>query len=253
MTAMSRKMLEHDPGEIEVLLPWHAAGTLNAQDARRVAATLAADPLLAKRYDAIKQEMAATVAFNEDLGAPSARAMHRLFAAIDAEPLGGARPVTVRPGRFTRFFASLSPRMLAWSASFGAALLLLQAGLIGAMLAPPQPATLQAAAFQDAAYREAPVARPAEPITRSLVPQTPARQTLAPKTTAYALIRFAPDARASDIAALLDSYRASVVGSSRGGVFRVQFGDGSISKIETDRLMDRLQAEKIVGMALPAH
>jgi len=31
-----KKMLEQEPGEIEMLMPWHAAGTLNARDARRV-------------------------------------------------------------------------------------------------------------------------------------------------------------------------------------------------------------------------
>ena len=36
MMALSKKMLEQEPSEIEMLLPWHAAGTLNARDARRV-------------------------------------------------------------------------------------------------------------------------------------------------------------------------------------------------------------------------
>ena len=35
MMAM-KKMLEQEPSEIELLLPWHAAGTLNPRDARRV-------------------------------------------------------------------------------------------------------------------------------------------------------------------------------------------------------------------------
>src|SRR5207302_9116507 len=35
MMAMSKKILEQEPSEIEMLLPWHAAGTLNARDARR--------------------------------------------------------------------------------------------------------------------------------------------------------------------------------------------------------------------------
>ena len=29
MMAASKKMLEQEPSEIEMLLPWHAAGTLN--------------------------------------------------------------------------------------------------------------------------------------------------------------------------------------------------------------------------------
>ena len=36
MMAMSKKIPDQDPGAIEALLPWHAAGTLSARDTRRV-------------------------------------------------------------------------------------------------------------------------------------------------------------------------------------------------------------------------
>ena len=36
MMAASRKMVEQEPSEIELLLPWHAAGTLNPRDSRKV-------------------------------------------------------------------------------------------------------------------------------------------------------------------------------------------------------------------------
>jgi anti-sigma factor RsiW len=74
MMAMSKKMLD-EPGEIEVLLPWHAAGTLNARDARRVEEALARDPELARQYAVIREEYAETIDLNESLGAPSARAI----------------------------------------------------------------------------------------------------------------------------------------------------------------------------------
>ena len=41
MMAASKKMLDQEPGEIEMLLPFHAAGTLDARDARRVEEALA--------------------------------------------------------------------------------------------------------------------------------------------------------------------------------------------------------------------
>src|SRR4249919_2449793 len=85
MMAMSKKMAD-EPGEIEMLLPWHAAGTLNTRDARRVEEALARDPELAKQYAVIGEEYAETIGLNESLGAPSARAMQKLFAAIDGEP-----------------------------------------------------------------------------------------------------------------------------------------------------------------------
>jgi len=87
MMALSKKMLEQEPSEIEMLLPWYAAGTLNARDARRVEEALAVDPELAKQYAVIREEYAETIDLNESLGAPSARAMQKLFAAIDAEPV----------------------------------------------------------------------------------------------------------------------------------------------------------------------
>ena len=87
--AISKKILEQEPSEIEMLLPWHAAGTLNTRDARRVDDALARDSELAKRYALIQEEYAETIHLNESLGAPSARAMQKLFAAINGAP---ARP-----------------------------------------------------------------------------------------------------------------------------------------------------------------
>ena len=86
MMAVSKKMLEHEPSEIEMLLPWHAAGTLNARDARLVDEALVRDPELAKQYAVIREEYAETIHLNESLGAPSTRAMQKLFTAIEAEP-----------------------------------------------------------------------------------------------------------------------------------------------------------------------
>ena len=84
--AASKKILEQEPSELELLLPWHAAGTLSDRDARRVEEALAHDPALARQYAVIREEYAETISLNESLGAPSARAMTKLFAAIDGEP-----------------------------------------------------------------------------------------------------------------------------------------------------------------------
>ena len=113
MMAMNKKILEQEPGDIEALLPWHAAGTLSARDARRVEDALARDPSLAKQYAAIQEEYAETIALNESLGAPSARAMQKLFAAIDAEPARKPSASLKFSARIAEFFAGLSPRTLA--------------------------------------------------------------------------------------------------------------------------------------------
>src|SRR6478736_7441431 len=115
MMAMSKKMLD-EPSEIEMLLPWHAAGTLNARDARRVEEALVRDPELARQYAVIREEYAETIHLNESLGPPSARAMQKLFAAIDEEPERKPSVSSAFSARISEFFARLSPRTLAWSA-----------------------------------------------------------------------------------------------------------------------------------------
>jgi anti-sigma factor RsiW len=230
MMATSKKILEQEPSEIEMLLPWHAAGTLNARDSRRVDEALARDPELARQYAVIREEYAETIDLNESLGAPSARAMQKLFAAIDAEPARKPHASLDVAARLTGFFASLSPRTLAWSASFGALALLLQAGVIGAVLMNDRPAAFQTASLSTN-----------EPITRELG---------AAVALPRALVRFAPDARVADITALLDKYQASIVDGAKGGLFRLQFGDRAMSKDEVSGLISRLQNEKIVSLAV---
>jgi hypothetical protein len=235
MMATSKKILEQEPSEVEMLLPWHATGTLNARDARRVDEALARDPALAKQYAAIQQEYAETIHLNESLGAPSARAMQKLFAAIDGEP---ARKPSVSfdiSARIAGFFAKLSPRTLAWSASLGALLLLLQAGVIGAVLMTKQNASFQTASLSPNAPS------PGAPITCALGPEAPPPR---------ALVRFAPDARVADITALLDKYQASIVDGAKGGLFRLEFANRAMTKDDFSGLLSRLQNEKIVSLAV---
>lgn len=135
MRAMSNKIMDNEPEEVEALLPWYAAGTLSERDSRRVEDALRQDAVLQKQYAVIREEYAETVALNEEFGAPSSRALQKLMAAIDAEPVRAQSAAALkRPGRFAGFFASLSPRTLAWSASFGGLALMVQAGLIGTIL-----------------------------------------------------------------------------------------------------------------------
>jgi anti-sigma factor RsiW len=224
MMAMNKKILEKDPGDIEALLPWHAAGTLSARDTRRVEDALARDPSLARQYAAIQEEYAETIALNESLGAPSSRAMAKLFAAIDAEPVRKPSGSFNIPARIAEFFGSLSPRTLAYSAALGALALLLQAGVIGAILAKQQAGSFQTASLSGP------------------------RQETGPQ----AFVRFTPDARVSDITAFLDANQATIINSTAGGMFRLQFGDKPMSKQEIAGLMTRLQNEKIINLAAPA-
>lgn len=225
MMAMSKRIPDQEPSEIESLLPWHAAGTLNARDTRRVDDALASDPELARQYAAIREEYAETILLNESLGAPSSRAMQKLFAAIDAEPARKSYPSLHISARVAGFFASLSPRTLATAAAVGALALLLQAGVIGAVLVK------QSGRFQTASL------------------STNERQAEQGPT---ALVRFAPDAKVAEVTAFLDTYHASIVDGAKSGMFRLQFAGQATSPQDVAALMTRLQNEKIISLAVVA-
>ena len=230
MTATNKSVPQEEPEELEALLPWHATGTLSARDARRVEDALARSPALARQYSVIRDEYAETIHLNESLGAPSASAMQKLFAAIDAEPVRQPSAWSNFSARFFGFFAGLSPRTLAWSSSLGALAILLQAGVIGTLV------TNQPASFQTASLSM----NEPQSITRDLSSTPPVR----------ALVRFAPDARVGDVTALLDKYQASIVDGAKGGMFRLQFAKGAASKDEFANLLSRLQNEKAVSLAV---
>lgn len=222
MMAQSKDAVERTPTELEELLPFHAAGTLNARDARRVEEALAGDADLARQFAEIQDEYAETILLNESLGAPSARAMQKLFEAIDAEPARTAPTLFNPVSRIAGFFAGLSPRTLAYSAVVGALALLLQAGVIGTLVKD------RAGSFQ----------------TASTEGQSGAGT--------VALVQFAPDARLADITQFLDSYDASIVSGPKAGMFRIRFGHKALPKQEADQLITRVQGEKIVTQALPS-
>jgi anti-sigma factor RsiW len=230
MMAASKKIVEQEPSDVELLLPWHAAGTLNARDARKVEEALARDPELARQYAVIREEYAGTIELNESLGAPSTRAMQKLFAAIDAEPARKPSASQSLVTRFSSLFSGLSPRTLAWSASLGALVLVLQAGIIAGVLMDNRQSTFQTASLS---MNE-------QSVTRDLSAAPPPR----------ALVRFAADAHVGDVTALLDKYQASIVGGAKGGMFRLQFANGSMSKDEFANLLGRLQNEKAVSLAV---
>lgn len=229
MTA-AKTVTDDEPGDVEALLPWHAAGTLSARDIRRVEEALARDPDLAKQYAVIRDEYVETISLNESLGAPSVGALQKLFAAIDAEP---ALSVPIARldlwARISQFFSDLSPRTLAAAGAVGALVVVLQAGVIAAMLAKDDGGQ---------SFRTASHSAPDAPLTRGL----------AVEAGPQALVRFAPEARMSDISAFLDTYQATIVSVSRNGLFRLRFDQHK----DFPGLLGKLQSEAIVNLAVPA-
>ena len=212
---------EPERHEIEALLPWHAAGTLNRRDADRVERAIAGDHELARRFDLVREELAETIHLNETLGAPSARAMERLFAAIDNEEVRA--PVRRRSfdlaGRISELLSSFSPRTLAWGASAAAVVLLLQAGVIAGVVMKDQPA----------------------PGGMNLASVGP---------SSYAQVRFAPQATATDITNFLGAYRVKLVaGPAVGGMYTIEFSE---SAAEVSKIVQQMQQEtRVVQMIAP--
>jgi hypothetical protein len=222
MNAMSKEA----PGrqDIEALLPWHAAGTLSRRDAQRVEQALASDQDLARQYAAVREELAETIRLNESLGAPSARAMEKLFAAIDAEAAPRRSRSLNLSARWAEFMAGFSPRTLAWSAGAAALAIVLQAAVITGVMIKDR-----GAGFEIASHGQ---------------------QVTAPGS--FALVRFAPEATAADITRFLEANKLTVVGGpATGGMYRIRVADANAPKDEVARVMERIQGDRLIGFAAP--
>src|SRR3972149_2135589 len=109
--------------DVEELLPWHAGGAPGAPA-----------PAPARRYALVREELGETIHLNETLGAPSAHAMEKLFAKIDAEPARKPAVSLNLAARVAEFFASFSPRTLAYAGGAAVLAILMQAGFIAGVM-----------------------------------------------------------------------------------------------------------------------
>jgi len=220
--------------KIELLLPWHASGTLNSRDADEVEKALAQDKELARRFAMVRNEMTETILLNETLGAPSARAMENLFKAIDKEPKGVRRHAASGlrawlKDLFTpRVFES---RLLVYLASTSAVIMVLQAAVIAKMELADRDgggATFETASAPTSATRGIDVG-------------------------SYALVRFAPQANIVGVTKFLDSRGALIVDGRPGGLFRMRIARTHLAADELARAVKEFQsASNLVSFAAPA-
>src|SRR5215213_6073634 len=218
-TMFKNKAAERE--EIEALLPWHAAGTLSRREADMVERALATDADLAAQFETIREDLAETIVANESLGAPSARAMQRLMADIEADASTARRArSSFNLGEWlSERLSSFSPRTLAWSATAAALAVVLQAGLLAGMFVNEQKGT----SFQTASV----------------------------KSGAYALISFSPQASVADVTKLLESYKIAVIEGPTGGVYTVRLALTGMPKEELARTVKKLQDEPAVRFIGP--
>ena len=218
---------ETERRDIEALLPWHAAGTLSRRDAQRVEAALQEDRDLARQFERVREELGETIHLNETLGAPSARAMERLLAGIEAEGAKGRRRPSFSLSAFIgERLTMFSPRTLAWSAVTAMLAIVLQAGLL-ANLYINEPGSEVPTAYKTAS---AP--------TRSL----------GTVTGSYALIGFTQQASAADVTKFLEAHKASIVeGPKSGGLYRIRVSETVLSKKDLAAVVKQMQDDsKIV-------
>ena len=219
---------EPERQDLEALLPWHATGTLNRRDADRVEQALACDRDLARCYDLVREELAETIHLNETLGAPSARAMEKLFAAIDAEEARSpSRRRSLDPGRrISEFLSGFAPRTLAWSAAVAVLAILAQAAIITGVVLKEDTA-------------------PNGPKLASQVSQG-----------SFAVIRFAPQATAAEITNFLGAYKATLVEGplkSGGGLYRIRLAESQLPPGDVGKIIRQMQDEsRIVGFVAAA-
>jgi anti-sigma factor RsiW len=215
------KVKQSEPSEIELLLPWYAAGTLDARESQQVEAALAADPELASRYEWVRAELAQETHLSETAGEPSGRDVKALFAKIDALPAQKSRSSIDLGARIAEFLASLSPRALAWSAMAAALAIVLQAGILAGIVLKER----SAGGYETAS--------------------TPAN---VPGEGSFVLLRFQPQASAADVANFLATNKLSIVGGpSTGGLYRVRVAPTKLAKADLTRIVSTLQDNKVVS------
>jgi len=229
-TMFKNKAAERE--EIEALLPWHAAGTLSRREANLVERALATDAGLAAQYETIREDLAETIVANESLGAPSARAMQRLMADIEAD-VSTARRVrsSFNLGEWlSERLSSFSPRTLAWSGTAAALAIVLQAGLLAGMFVNER----QGGNFETASYRSINL------------------NDLTTPSATYAYLSFKPQATAAEITKFLETYKIAMVeGPGGGGVYTVRLAMTGMPKEELARTVKKLQDESVVRFIGP--
>jgi len=220
-----KKEAEKLPEDVELLLPWHAAGTLSRRDAARVEQALANDNELAARYDMVREELGEAIRLNETLGAPSARAMQDLFAKIDAEPARKPKASLNIGAWLTNFVAGFQPRTLAYGATAAALAIVLQAGILAGVF-----------------------------VKEGGVGGYTSASLTTNEQASYVAVRFNPQASAADITKFLADNKATIVGGpAAGGMFKLRVSDSALSETELSAVVKKMTANPVVGLAAKAN
>jgi hypothetical protein len=208
---------------IESLLPWYASGKLTPEEVLHVERALAQTPELRRRYDLILEEHAAAVAMHESLGAPSPRALEKLFARIDSEAAETPESRRIDVGRWlAERFSNWQPSSLALAGMAAAFVAMIEAGLLATLYFGP--------AKDGAIYQTA-----------------SASKTATGQVGTFVLMAFVPDATAAQIQRFLEARKASIIeGPIAGGIFRVQVCDKALTTKDLDAIVTSMRNESTI-------
>jgi hypothetical protein len=227
--------------DIEELLPWHAAGALSRRDAQRVEKALARDLELARQFELVREELTETIVVNETLGAPSARAMNKLMAAIEVE--AGPASKTVSRVSFGEWlnekFSVFSARKLAYAATLGAVIIVAQAGVLTSLYVGDRTTGINDSA----------------PLTRSVDTgpySTASRPSAATTGGSFVMVKFVPGATSAEVTRFLDLHRLAIVDGPRAdGIYRVRVSPKPLAQDEVTRLAARMRENSaVIGFAV---
>ena len=196
-----------DEDELEMLLPWYLNGTLDAADAARVEAALATDPKLAHSLAVLAEEAEAVSAISQ-ADMPPASMEARFLAQLAREAGEGAPAPRSHPsGMASRFGAwlaaaigGMTPPRVALAAAAAALVIVVQAGVLVALLAQPDGPRL-ASGDED----------------------QPRGPTL--------IVQLNGAAPVGEVAAFLDEIGARIVDGPSGGLFTLGFSPGETRDI----------------------
>ena len=199
--------------EIEMLLPWYVTGKLDETDRVRVEAWLKSAPERASQLELVHAEQVESLRSNDAIRAPASMSIERTAVAVSVQGSTGSGAWTAAVARLRELFAAPTHSLMRRSALAAAAVILLQAGVVGYLVSERQGATYLPAGVPSIA-----------------------------KPGAYALVRFADTASAKDIAAALSELGMSVVdGPRQGALFRLRIGDAAMSETDRETLIDTLR------------
>ncbi len=217
MSEQNVMMSERD--EIEMLVPFYVTGRISAADAARVEAYIARHPDFARSIEVARDERRAAVEVSEAAGFPSARATDAIFKAIAAEPVpatraieGAARGVL---DRVREFFATPTAMGVRYATAAAAAIILVQAAVLGTLWHGPSP---------DGGY------------------ETASGPQQASDSGAVALIAFHDAATLAQINRVLEGSGARIVeGPLKGGLYRVRLPAEVKAAADIDRAIATLK------------